>query len=131
MNRHMLAAVSVVATMAVAAPTFALTNTGYKWPQASGKVDVVKGKVDRWAANGVLETGGFLGLGNTHLKVIPQTVIVDAQGKRLTESALRPGLQIASIYKTSAVTSPQPSGTATDGGENKIALVIILATNKK
>ncbi|MHB1586437.1 MAG: hypothetical protein ACYCRH_00710 [Acidiferrobacteraceae bacterium] len=126
MKRNILVSLAVTGALVMSNPSLAMVRgSGFKWP-GGGTVSVIKGKIDRWSAKGVLEAGGFLGLGNTHLKVIPQTVIVDSAGKRLTEKALRPGVQIASIYAVGNTAKTTASATPTTGAGYKVALVIVL-----
>ncbi|MHB1950263.1 MAG: hypothetical protein ACYCQK_02160 [Acidiferrobacteraceae bacterium] len=129
MKKNVFAGLALAGIMAVNPASAMVHATKFKWPEGSS-LSVIKGKIDRWSGNGVLEAGGFLGLGNTHLKVIPQTVIVSSAGKRLTEQALKPGLQIASIYTVKNIAKPAASGTPTMGAANKVALVIVLDMRK-
>ncbi|HET9123066.1 MAG TPA: hypothetical protein VFN52_06180, partial [Acidiferrobacteraceae bacterium] len=96
-------------------------------PATGGDVNVVTGKIDRWSGAGVLEAGGFLGLGNTHLKVLPQTLIVDQTGKRLAPSQLKAGMRIASIYKVDKVAKSGATASPLASTQYKVALVIVLA----
>lgn len=128
MKTQLWAAVTLGSLLAATSVAPAYARAGdFRWPATTGSVSVIRGKIDRWSGAGVLEAGGFLGLGNTHLKVIPQTLIVDANGNRVRPSALKAGMQIASIYKTDRVVKGEPAGTTAAGGEFKVALVIVLA----
>ncbi len=129
MNRNLVFGVITLVSLGIVSPAAALVRhagSNFKWPAHGSSLNVIKGRIDRWSGKGVLEAGGFLGLGNTHLDVIPQTVIVDSVGKRLTQHALRPGLNIASIYTVRKM-SNKASAVMT-AGENKVALVIVLET---
>lgn len=122
MRKQLWATVLYASVMVI--PVASAGVAGFRWPASGGNVNVVTGKIDRWSGAGVLEAGGFLGLGNTHLKVIPQTVIVDSTGKRVQPSALKAGMRIASIYKVDKLTT---TSSALSNGESKVALVIVLA----
>lgn len=99
------------------APTF-------KWTAAGGEVDVVKGTIDKWDDKGRLEAGGFLGMGDTKMRVTSETLIVGQDGRRLNRADLRPGRGIATIFKkidaAAAKTNDKEAST------NKVALVIVI-----
>lgn len=126
MKKNVRVSLAVMGALVLSNPALAMVHgRGFKWP-GGGAVSVIKGTIDGWSARGVLEAGGFLGLGNTRLKVIPQTVIVDSAGRRLTEKALRPGLQIASIYTVGKTAKAVAGATLPSGAGYKVALVIVL-----
>lgn len=100
------------------------TQTGKVTP---GDLEVMKGKIDRWNDRGELEAGGFLGLGDANLQITKDTIIMNADGKRLGRNELRVGREIASIYKEDNQKRGggfSPAGVARD--PYKIALVIVV-----
>lgn len=129
MSRNLVFGMITLALLGIASPALAVArqaSPSFRWPVQGSSLNVIKGKIDRWSGKGILEAGGFLGFGNTHLQVIPQTVIVDSVGNRLTEKALRPGLNIASIYTARKMSNKVKGGAVPAAGENEVALVIVL-----
>ena len=99
------------------APTF-------KWTAAGGEVDVVKGTIDKWDDKGRLEAGGFLGMGDTKMRVTNETLIVGQDGRRLNRADLRPGREIATIFKKTD--AAEAKADQKDASTNKVALVIVI-----
>lgn len=102
-------------------PTGAAQGGSFRWSNTRGDVDVVKGKIDKWNEKGQLEAGGVLGLGDTDLTINGETVIVNADGRRLQRSDLRVGRHIATIYREG--NKAEKKGT---GEKGKTALVIVV-----
>ena len=99
------------------APTF-------KWTAAGGEVDVVKGTIDKWDDKGRLEAGGFLGMGDTKMRVTNETLIVGQDGRRLNRNDLRPGRGIATIFKK--IDAAAAKANEKEASTNKVALVIVI-----
>ena len=96
----------------------------FKWTAAGGEVDVVKGTIDKWDDKGRLEAGGFLGMGDTKMRVTNETLIVGQDGRRLNRADLRPGRAIATIFKKTD--AAQAAANEKETSSNKIALVIVI-----
>jgi len=95
----------------------------FKWTAAGGEVDVVKGTIDKWDDKGRLEAGGFLGMGDTKMRVTNETLIVGQDGRRLNRADLRPGRAIATIFKK---TDAAQAANEKETSSSKIALVIVI-----
>lgn len=96
----------------------------FKWTAAGGEVDVVKGTIDKWDDKGRLEAGGFLGMGDTKMRVTNETLIVGQDGRRLNRADLRPGRAIATIFKKTD--AAQAAASEKETSSSKIALVIVI-----
>lgn len=109
-------------------PARGLAQTGGENPAqiAGGDIEVVKGKIDKWNQEGEMATGGFLGLGETKLRVTPQTLILNADGHKVGMAALKPGREVASIYRKDNKSRAPGYPGALGRTPNKIALVVVL-----
>lgn len=109
-------------------PATGLAQTGGENPAqiAGGDIEVVKGKIDKWNQEGEMATGGFLGLGETKLRVTPQTLILNADGHKVGMTALKPGREVASIYRKDNKSRAPGYPGAPGRTPNKIALVVVL-----